>query len=321
MGPVSCRRILITGASGTLGYNVVRLLSSDSRYQLFLPLRTPRPDLFDPNERLQVFECNLSDGRQTREIVARCKPDVVVHCAASGLRPPRPAWFEMTTFNVDATLRLFETCCAFEQLHFIYISTGLVYREQSRPLSEVDPIETLHPYGASKSAADSLLRAAAAEFDRKLTLLRPFSFTGLHDGGSRLFPSLLRAAAEQKPLDLSPGEQIRDFCSVKDIARAILAVIDSGHLSPIETLNLGSASCESLKELVIRVCHELNLTVDLRFGARSYHPYEPMHLVANIEKAFAVLGWRPCENVASSVWDLARSQFPALSVTRPRIDI
>ena len=34
-------------------------------------------------------------------------------------------------------------------------------REQGRPCREGDPIDTLHPYGASKAAADCLLRAGA----------------------------------------------------------------------------------------------------------------------------------------------------------------
>jgi UDP-glucose 4-epimerase len=79
-------------------------------------------------------------------------PDVVVHCAASGLRPPRASWFEMMSFNVETTLRIFETYCNLPASQFIYISTGLVYREQQRPLREDDPIESLQPYGASKAA-------------------------------------------------------------------------------------------------------------------------------------------------------------------------
>ncbi len=89
-------------------------------------------------------------------------------------------------FNVESTMRLFQMNCRFDHhSHFIYISTGLVYRDQQRPLTEDDPIGTRHPYGASKAAADLMLQAASIEFDRRLTILRPFAFTGVHDCGNR----------------------------------------------------------------------------------------------------------------------------------------
>lgn len=311
------KRILITGATGTLGYNVYRVLSGDPRYELYLPVRTLRPELFKPDGQVRVFLLDLADRTRVREVIEQTQPDAVVHCAASGLRPPKPAWFEMTSFNVEGTLRLFEACCALRRCHFIYISSGLVYREQGRPLSETGPLDTLHPYGASKSAADWLLRAAAVEFGRKLTLLRPFSFTGLNDGGERLFPSLLRAAAEGRPFPLSAGGQVRDFCSVTDIARGVALSIEPGHASLMEALNLGSGLAVTIRGTVERVCQELNLRVDLQFGARDYYPHEPMHLVADIAKAEAMLGWRPRENLAHAVWELAQSEFPALPVTRP----
>ena len=105
------------------------------------------------------------------------------------------------------------------------MSTGLVYGEQSRPCREGDPIDTLHPYGASKAAADCLLRAGAERLKRHLTVLRPFSFTGLHDGGDRLFPSLLRSAVKGEPFSMSAGTQIRDFCAVQDVAEAVCLIL------------------------------------------------------------------------------------------------
>ena len=245
------------------------------------------------------------------------EPDAVIHCAASGVRPDREDWFAMTRFNTESALLLFENACRLPACHFILISTALVYRDQGRALRECDPLETRHPYAASKAAADFLLQAAAFEFDRRLTLLRPFSFTGTHDGGRRLFPALLRAAAEGRPFPMSPGEQRRDFCAVQDIAQAIRAALDApAGASPVEIFNLGSGIDVSLRRLVERVCRELELRVDLQFGALPYHPHEPMHLVADIHKA-AQLPWQPRTNLAYAVWELAQSAYPSLPVCRP----
>lgn len=256
------------------------------------------------------------NAAQTERMFAGFVPDVVIHCAASGVRPDREGWFEMTRFNTESSLRLFEQACRMPNCHFLHISTALVYRDQGRPLRESDPLETRHPYAGSKAAADFLLQAAAAEFGRRLTILRPFTFTGTRDGGRRLFPDLLRAAAAGQPFALSPGEQHRDFCAVQDIAEAVRAAVMSTPRSCIELFNLGSGIDLTLRRIVENVCRDLQLDVELQFGALPYHPHEPMHLIADIEKAGA-LPWKPRTSLAYAVWELAQEQFPALKIGRP----
>ncbi len=299
-----------------LGHNIVRLLASDPNVEIVLPLRTPQPSLLKQYPHVRIVQADLSDAGQMSRILADVEPKVIVHCAASGVRPARPTWFEMINFNVQATLRLFEASCSLAECHFVYISTGLVYRSQNRRLSETDPVDTLHPYGASKVAAECLLRAGATEFKRHLTVLRPFSFTGLHDGGGRLFPSLLRAAMRNQPVRLSSGMQYRDFCCVQDIAGAVAATLRRQRTESIEIFNLGTGEWKTLRETIETVCREIDLDAELQFGELPYHPYEPMHLVADIRRA-TELPWRPATNLAFAVWELARSDFPALKVRRP----
>lgn len=253
------KRVLVTGATGTLGYNIARLLAASSKHQAILPVRSLPGPLLALGSQLELVELDIRERSSTRDLIRRTRPDVIVHCAASGLRPAKPSWFDLVSFNVEATLRLFEICCELECSHFIYISSGLVYRGQGRPLRETDPLETLHPYGASKAAADLLLKAAAVEFNHSLTILRPFAFTGLQDFPPRLFPSLVRAAVSGKSFGMSSGDQIRDFCSAEDVARGILRCIDRPPEALIETFNLGSGLALSLRELVGNVCSELEL--------------------------------------------------------------
>ncbi|MGD0888993.1 MAG: NAD(P)-dependent oxidoreductase, partial [Acidobacteriaceae bacterium] len=236
--------------------------------------------------------------------------------AASGVRPSKIGWFDLIRLNVSAAVALFEASCEIDRCHFIHISTGLVYADQSRPCREGDPIDTLHPYGASKAAADCLLRAGAERLKRHLTVLRPFSFTGLHDGGDRLFPSLLRSALKGEPFSMSAGTQIRDFCAVQDVAEAVCLVLEEGMLPGRDVFNIGSGLSISLRGIVGSVCRQLGLDVDLRLGDMPFHPYEPMNLVADIHMARS-LGWQPRTNLAYAVWQLAQSEFPELQVAQP----
>ena len=315
---MSKKRILVTGGSGTLGWNVLQLIAQDVRHEVIAPVRRIHASMHALGSNIHFIEHELSDTVHTAQIFERANPDVIVHCAASGLRPPKGSWFDMMRFNVESTMRLFQMNCRFDHhSRFIYISTGLVYREQNRPLLESDPIETLHPYGASKAAGDAMLQAAAAEFKRSLTIVRPFAFTGQHDGGERLFPRILKAAATGDELPMTAGTQVRDFCSVRDIARAVLLCVERTPSSLIEKFNLGSGQTLPLRELVASVCTQLGIAPRLHLGVIPMHPYEPQHSVADYTHARNELGWRPEHNVAHAVWELARQTHPNLPIKEP----
>jgi nucleoside-diphosphate-sugar epimerase len=311
------KTLWITGGNGTLGYNILRQLAQTGRFHIHAPVRNVNPGLISALADVRFIRHDLNDFEATEAVLGNLRPDVIIHCAASGLRPPKASWFELMEFNVILTLRLFQMGCRQAEARFIYISSGLVYREQTRPLAEDDPMDTLHPYGASKAASDSLLRAAAAEFNRRLTILRPFAFSGPHDAPSRLFPLILSAAATGKPLALTHGGQIRDYCAVDDIARAVLHAVDREPAALIETFNLGSGTGLPLRALIENVCAALDLKASLRFGEKPAPPHEPGYLVANIAKARAGLGWAPQMSLARAIWELAGEIAPGLRLQRP----
>jgi nucleoside-diphosphate-sugar epimerase len=300
-----------------LGYHVVRALVRDSRNQVTITVRNP-DNLLLADLPVRKEQVDFGDSSQIGQLVRSVRPDAIIHAAASGLRNPKPIWFEIARFNVDATLRLFEAACEMPDCHFIHISSGMVYKETGRPLSESDPLDTLHPYAASKAGADLLIRAAAVEFKRRLTVLRPFSFTGLHDAAGHLFPTLLSSACHSQPFKITSGIQIRDFCAVDDVADAVVRSLDYIPESPLEVINLGSGAALSVRQLVENVCQELELQVALHWGAKEPHPFEPMHLVADVQRARQLLDWQATTNLAFAVWQLAQAAFPKLKTKAPK---
>jgi len=312
-------RIILTGASGTLGHSLATQLAGSPKATVLCLQRGDSQHRSLPagveHEHIDFYE-----KAALRDVVQRFHPDCIIHCAASGTQFPKPDWFEMVRFNVDVTLDLFECASLTDNCNFVYVSTGLAYRDQGRALTETDPLDTLHPYGASKAAADLLVRAAAAEFGVPLTVVRPFSFTGTADSGGRLFPSLLRAALEQRPLDMSIGDQVRDHCAVQDIAAGVLAAACFGgsRPQPLNVYNLGSGDATPLKRLIEQVVLELDLEVKLNFGVRDYARFEPRYMVADASLARTTLGWRPQVNLAYAVWQLAQESFPTLKLRRPQ---
>ncbi len=312
------QRIILTGTSGTLGFHVLEKLATAHEVEVLALLRmTSKIRKSYPCVRFQTVD--FDDHKGIKETITGFAPSAVIHCAATTTRFERSHWFDMIRFNVNTTLQLCEWASHVPGCHFVYIGTGLAYKDQPHPVRETDPLETAHPYGASKAAADMLIRAAAAEFKVPVTVLRPFSFTGIADDRERLFPGMLRAALENKPFDLAPGDQVRDYCAAQDIADGIVRAALSG-IDPMmapRVFNLGSGRSLTLKILIERIVAELGLKVELRFGARRYMPFEPRNMVADTSHVQNALGWQPRTNLAYAVWQLAQEHFPQLKVNQP----
>ena len=318
------QRVIVTGVSGTLGHHILLQLAGRQNLSI-LALHRSQSHLSERFPGVRYEAVDFFDKGELARIFTRFDPTTVIHCAATGMVFPKLDWFELIRFNVSVSLDLIELASKLPSqsggCHFIYVSTGLAYRDKPKPsrMVESDPLDTGHPYGASKAAADLLLRSAAVEFGVPLTVFRPFSFTGVGDNRTRLFPSLLRAAASGETLDLSPGNQVRDHCSSRDIVAGILSALE--RIPPIRepaVYNLGSGLPTPLRPLIEEMVEELGLPVRLNFGARPYGHFEPMNLVADIGKTQKELGWRPVHRLAHAVWELAGTSFPSLRLKQPQ---
>jgi nucleoside-diphosphate-sugar epimerase len=317
--PVGEHRLIVTGASGLLGRALIEEVFCWKKVKILALLRQhSRPTKIFPKVSYQKID--FFNREQVDAAVQLFRPTCIIHCAASGMQFARPAWFDMVRFNVDVSLNLCESVSRVPGCRFIYISTGLAYRDQGRPLREEDALDTQHPYGASKAAADILIRSAAAEFGVPLTVFRPFSFSGPGDVGTRLIPSLLRAAEQGRPFHMTSGIQVRDHCASSDIARAVCESIlqETEVAEGARVFNLGSGSTLPLRPFVEEVVNDLGLDLKLSFGDRPLTKFEPRYLVADITQIQKQSGWRPVMNFSYAVWQLARETFPTLKIKRPQ---
>ena len=264
-------------------------------------------------ENLRHVVTDLSDGAKVESVLKEFKPTLFIHAAATGMQRPRPDAATLNEVNVRLPMRLAKAVSRLNDCSFLHISSGLAYKDQGRPLREDDPLDTRHVYGASKAQAERELKTFALESGIPLIIVRPFSFTGEGDAGTRLFPSLLRDASMGTPFEMSAGDQVRDHSSVDDIAAGIVAAASlTSKSNALSVYNLGSGDTRSLRDLVQSVIEQLQLKIEVRFGACPLGPDEPMFMVPDLAHVQNVLGWRAEENIAHAVWRLARTSFPML---------
>ncbi len=147
----------------------------------------------------------------------------------------------------------------------------------------------------SKAAATLVAQFYSARLS--ITILRLFSIYGPGEQEPRLVPYVISRARQGRPIEITAGEQIRDYVYVGDAAEAFWRALVTGH-SPgqLRILNVASGCAIKLRafvETLSEVLRNRGLKPDLRFGAKPYRSDELMHYTANVDLLRETLRWVP----------------------------
>jgi nucleoside-diphosphate-sugar epimerase len=123
------------------------------------------------------------------------------------------------------------------------------------------------------------------------TTLRLFLTYGPGQDLRRFLPQIILGCLRDADFPVSAGEQLRDFCHVRDVVRAIFAALTEAAAAG-EVINIASGQPVSIRR-VIETVARLTGRGRPRFGEIAYRRGENMELYADISRAAAVLNWRP----------------------------
>lgn len=171
-------RVLVTGATGRVGFPVARALAAE--HEVFGLARCrgvgDRPRL------AAVGITPIAGDLATMDLHAL--PDGITHVFHAAARFGREAgadWMQVFETNAQASGRLVAACPG---AAFVYCSSGSTYAYRGRrPLSEDDPMGVhLGIYSLSKIAGEAVVRFAAEQGGSPLTIIRIFSTYGPEGG-------------------------------------------------------------------------------------------------------------------------------------------
>lgn len=195
-------KVLVTGATGFVGSNVVDRLCSDGSLQVLAGVRSLGSALPEG-----VHPFLLGDLSADNEFGALEGVTAVVHCAARVHVMNELAEDPLTEFrkvNLDGTLSLARHAAAAGVQRFIFISSIKVNGEgtDNRQPYTADEIPfPVDPYGISKFEAELALQTLAAESGMAVTIIRPVLVYG--PGVKANFQSMMKWLHKGLPLPLA----------------------------------------------------------------------------------------------------------------------
>lgn len=192
-------KLLVTGASGLLGFELTQQLSKN--YEVFKLVKSYNRDL----GKNQIV-LNFLDGFD--ETILPKKMDYIFHLAQFRDFKNFPLKSsEIFRVNTFSTLGLINYGLKSGVKKFVYTSTGGLYKGLSFPISETDAIkksEELDFYCASKLSSELLISSYSKFID--VQILRPFFIFGPRQSDQMLIPRMIKNIRNKDLIHLA-GEQ------------------------------------------------------------------------------------------------------------------
>jgi UDP-glucose 4-epimerase len=281
-------RVLVTGAAGFIGSNMVdRLLSAGYRVVGFDNLSTGQIRFLESalaHPEFTLHQADLLDGKSLAQAMESV--ELVVHFAANadvrfGTEHPRKDLDQNTiaTWNVLEAMR--ERNCK----RIVFSSTGSVYGEPDifpTPETCPFPVQT-SLYGASKLAAEGLIQGYIFRF---------VSILGERYSHGHVFDFYQQLAEHPEHLHvLGNGHQRKSYLYVQDCIDAILTAIDRAQ-EKVNIFNLGTDEYCEVNDSIGWICEHLGLHPKLTYsgGERGWVGDSPFILLDC--SRIRALGWR-----------------------------
>ena len=281
------KKVLLTGATGFLGKNVVPVLS----------------------EEYEVIgvgsEWDLRDQQAVDNLFFEFDFDVIVHAAGSvgGILANRENPGKFMYENLIMGANLIEAGRQFGVDKFVLLGTVCAYPKftpvpfEEKQIWNGYPEETNAPYGIAKKALMKLLETYNEQYQMNCVNLIPVNMYGPHDHfnltSSHVIPALIlkfynaMKEGQRKVTIWGTGEASREVLYAPDCAEAISLAIQKD-VEP-EPINIGTGTEIKIKDLVVEIAQQMGFEGDIFYD--SSKPDGQPRRCLDVERAKARLGF------------------------------
>jgi len=271
------KTILITGINGFLGSHLAKSLKRE--YNI-IGLEYTIDNLFRlKNEKFKIYSTkeNIENVFEENRIFA------IIH-AATIYRRDSESIENLINTNISLPVRIFELANKYKCK--IFLNTDSFFNNPDYNYSY------LPDYTLSKKQVLEWLKLI--EQSCKLINMKIFHMYGPDDSPTKFIPSIISRLNNREPyIEMTEGEQKRDFIFIDDVVSAFQCVINASQdgFLPYTEYQIGTGKSISLKEFILLAKKVSFSTSEINFGALPYRKNEIMQSTADIS-ALNKLNWK-----------------------------
>lgn len=163
----------------------------------------------------------------------------------------------------------------------------------------------LNAYALSKGQLVDWMHFLSHHSTKMINIKIEHMYGPLDDENKFIYWVINQLKQNVEKIDLTSGQQKRDFIYISDIVSAYEIILDNiDRLSYFEEFELGRGNAIEVKKFVEQIVSELQqiqtMHTRLNFGAIPYRANENMNMVANIHR-LRQLGWNPQVSIEDGI--------------------
>lgn len=228
-------KILVTGAQGQLGHDVVDVFSKIGH---------------------EVISCgreelDITDMDQSQQVILYYSPEIIIHCASYTAVDAAETDIDRAYLVNAAGTRNIALAAEMAGAKLVYISTDYVFNGQSdHPYHEYDNTDPQSIYGKSKRAGEILVQSLCS----KWFIVRTSWVFGLH--GNNFVKTMLRLGQE-KPLLQVVNDQKGSPTYTVDLAHFLINLTDTEKYGIYHATNSGACTWYEFTQAIFEEAREL----------------------------------------------------------------
>lgn len=283
------KTILVTGSNGLTGQKITERVLATKDFNLIATSRGE--NRFPVKEGYVYAEMDILNPANVTEVVAKYKPDAIIHTAAMTNVDTCESQKELAhELNVAAVETLIQVCKQFD-VQLIHLSTDFIFDGANGPYDEVAPACPLSYYGQTKLEAENAIIAAGG----KWAILRTIIVYGIVSDMSRSNIVLWAKGALEKgePINVV-NDQWRMPTLAEDLADCCLLAVSKNAQG---VYNASGKDMMSISELVGKVADYWNLDKSLikeiSAATLNQSAKRPVRTGFILDKTIRDLGYQP----------------------------
>ncbi len=285
------KKILITGGTGFIGYNLAQKCLKLN--WSVTSLSSKNPNKFRKLKKVKYLICDISDKKNLKKKI-NTNYDYVINLAGYVDHSHK---LKTMKSHYDGCKNISSFFLKSKIKKFIQIGSSIEYGKIESPQKEKNFFKKkiLSTYGEAKLLSTKYLLELNKRNNFPVTILRLYLVYGPYQDANRVIPYTIMNSLLNRKFNCSNGKQFRDFLYIDDLIEAIIRTLKKKETSG-EIINLGHGKPNQIKNVILHISKIIKLGKPI-FGKIGLRKDEIIKLYPNIDKAKKLLKWKPKINL------------------------